>query len=1116
MSDKKIESLAYRLKDYESLRALFAELNFEFADKPVNKEHWNQDQIDMVQEAKIIAKKEDYRIYYIQTNTDSLTQWKGIATKIIKENNGLCLICSHNPSGFKWVFSSLSKDFSQSFTETRHVPIDIRPDIGVPQTFVEFLEKIKINKDSTASSIASQISGAFDSFAVTIHDELTVNVFEALKSLSEGIILDESNDLTLDVNTLEEIREPTFILLYRIIFILYAEDRGIFPVEHKIYHEKFSFKWLKQEWILKSENQKKLSIYQVHERLWNFFRLIELGSEDLGYDSNEFFMRSYYGRIFDKNINQKLDKWKIKNQYLLDAVSLLTRTRDKNGNYFFLDYSALETRHLGSIYEHLLEYHLTVKGKKIADLPDQQERKSSGSYYTPQYIVDNIIQNTIEPLISKIRKDTKDKFEQIEKILSLNILDPAMGSGHFLIGVVNYIANRICEIEDEEITEQRLIERKRDVVRRCVYGVDINPLAVDLAMVSLWLETLSSEKPLSFLSAHLKYGNSLIGSQIDMLFDKQTTLMESQKGREQFKKTIKDFLMFENLEDSSASAVKTKIEKYQSIQSKGTIYYNVKSLLDCKVAESFGIKTPIIADFKTKIGENSLDFFTDESWQKIQQIALEHRFFHWDLEFPDIFYDSDGKKKLNSGFDCIIGNPPYLKLHTMDKDQIKYFYKKYTSATKHFDMYVLFIEAIFTLLNTNGTLGFILPSKFFNADYGEGIRKYLGKHSCVLKLVNFKDYQIWKKISTYTCLLFLQNSHIKDTEYFEINNKPKLDETKILSSDIFNHATKIIPKDGDVWNFSTGDNQELLDKLENTKLRLDDISKDIFAGLQTGRDWLFFVEKIKDEPNNLVKIRNDRDSKEHVIEKDLLKKVLKGKEIRRWQADWKNLYIIYPYYRKDGVTTLIPIKEIKSKFPKTFQYFLTYKKELMTSDTSEAVNETNFYRFRRARSIDQFECPKIITQVLASRSSFALDIDENYYFVGGGNAGGFGILLNDKYEKMSYAILAILNSKTLEFYLKSTSSPFQRGFYSYGKRFIVNLPIEIPSDKQLDILTKLTKKQLILKKQTLELSTSKNDKINPIVIESNLNEEKIEDVIYEIYNITDLERKTIEQKINEV
>ena len=664
--------------------------------------------------------------------------------------------------------------------------------------------------------------------------------------------------------------------------------------------------------------------------------------------------------------------------------------------------------------------------------------------------------------------------------------------------------------------EHNLIERKRDVARRCVYGVDLNPLAVDLATVSLWLETLSSDKPLSFLSAHLKNGNSLIGTEIDVLFNKQTTLMESQKGREQFKKNIKEFIMFENLEDDSASAVKIKIEKYQKIQSNGTIYYNIKSLLDCKVAESFGLDIPVISDFKAKIGENNLDFFTDESWQKIQNLSSKTKFFHWDLEFPDIFYDENGKKKLNAGFDCVIGNPPYLKLHTMDKEQIKYFYKKYTSATKHFDMYVLFIEAIFTLLNTNGTLGFILPSKFFNADYGEGIRKYLGKYSCVLKLVNFKDYQIWKKISTYTSLLFLQKAQIKETEYFEINNKSKLDETKILSSDIFNHETKIVPKDGDVWNFSTGDNQELLNKLENTKLRLEDISKDIFAGLQTGRDWLFFVEKIKDEPNNLVRIRNDRDSKEYVIEKDLLKKVLKGKEIRRWQADWKNLYIIYPYYRKDDVTTLIPIQEIKSKYPKTFQYFLTYKKDLMTSETSEAVDDTNFYRFRRARSIDQFECPKIITQVLASRSSFTLDIDENYYFVGGGNAGGFGILLNDKYKKISYAILAILNSKILEFYLKSTSSPFQRGFYSYGKRFIVNLPIKIPSDKQLDTLIKLTKKQLILKRQTLELSTSKNDKINPIVIESNLNEEKIEDIIYEIYNITDSERKTVEQKINEV
>ena len=131
--------------------------------------------------------------------------------------------------------------------------------------------------------------------------------------------------------------------------------------------------------------------------------------------------------------------------------------------------------------------------------------------------VDYIVKNSIEPLIESIIEKNPNRQTQIEKILSLKILDPAMGSGHFLVGAIEYVASRLCEIEFGEIPEQYYIERKRDVVRRCIYGVDINPLAVDLARLSLWLETLSSEKPLSFLSAHLKCGNSLIGTNIESI-----------------------------------------------------------------------------------------------------------------------------------------------------------------------------------------------------------------------------------------------------------------------------------------------------------------------------------------------------------------------------------------------------------------------------------------------------------------------------------------------------------------------------------------------------------------------------------------------------------------------
>ena len=1069
MSDKKIESLAFRLKDYESLRALFAELNFEFADKPVNKEHWNQDQIDMVQEAKIIATKDDYRIYYIQTNTDSLNQWKGIATKIIKENNGLCLICSHNPSGFKWIFSSLSKDFSQSFTETRHVPIDIRPDIGVPQTFVEFLEKIKIDKDSTASSIASQISGAFDSFAIAIHDELTVNVFEALKSLSEGIILDESNGLTLDEETLEEIREPIFILLYRIIFILYAEDRGIFPVEHKIYHEKFSFKWLKHEWLLKSDNQKKLSEYQIHERLWNFFRLIELGSEDFGYDSNEFFMRSYYGRIFDRNINKKLDKWKIKNRHLLDAISLLTRTRDKNSNYFFLDYSALETRHLGSIYEHLLEYHLTVKGKKIADLPDQQERKFSGSYYTPLYIVDYIVKNTIEPLIDNITKDTNDKFERIEKILSLNILDPAMGSGHFLIGVVNYIAKRICEIEFEEVTEQHLIERKRDVVRRCVYGVDINPLATDLAMVSLWLETLSSEKPLSFLSAHLKCGNSLIGSQINILFDKQTTLMESQKGREQFKRTIKEFLMFENLEDSSASAVKTKIEKYQNIQSKGTIYYNIKSLLDCKVAESFGIKIPIIADFKAKVGENSLDFFTDDSWQKIQQLALQHRFFHWDLEFPDLFYDENGEFKKNGGFDAIIGNPPYVRQELISPIK-PYLKSKYNTYNGTADLFVYFFEKGLQLVKDRRFIGFITSNKWLKTNYGLNLRKLLCEYH-IKKFIDFGDTQIFKGATTYPLILILNNLKEKNPKITAVS----IDTVNFDSLEVFEEKNKIyfdgnkLTSDG--WNVVTSEVINILEKVKKNSISFDEyVEGEVYLGIKTGLNKAFII----DEETKKTLISEDAKSEE------IIRPFLGTADVERYGVKKIKKFII------------LTKKDIKiQQYPAILKHLTKFKKELEIRSDIQVSGK--WFELRTCSYYDEFDKPKIIFGYTVIGPRFTIDqeryIASNSHFI---------IPKNDK------KLLGILNSSLGWFLMKNCCTRLQNG-YSLLWDYLKKIPISIKDSPEIE---KHVEKimALKLKLSNIENETDKIDLKKKIEYE----DKQLDQAVYSLYGINSSEQKIIE------
>ena len=790
MTDK-LQELASGLQDIKSLRLLLSELNFDYEDEPVNNSNWTEDQKKLVRCARIVAKKHEYLIFYIRTETDSLKDWKGIASKIIKKYLGQCIVCSHNPKGIKWAFSSLSKEFSKEFSETRHISIDINPQSKAPKPFVEFLEKIRVAKRSSTASIIAQVSDAFDSFAIQIHDELTVNVFEALKILSEGILTDQTNDLVLDQQTLEAIREPVFILLYRIMFVLYAEDRGVFP-DTRIYHNKFSIKWIKSEWILKQHNN--IKEYQVYQRLKDMFRLIEVGSEGLDYDPDEFCMRSYYGRLFDKKIHHKLDKWKIPNKSMLSALSLLTRTSDKQGNWFFLDYAALETRHLGAIYERLLEYHLDVRDGQIADLPNPKERKSTGSYYTPQYIVDYIVENTVGPLIDNIVKKNTPSHDPIEQILDLNILDPAMGSGHFLVGVVNYMARRICEIEGA-VSEDEFNERKRDVARRCVYGVDLNPLAADLAAVSLWLETLSSEKPLSFLSAHLKSGNSLIGTSIDNILEKQTTLTESSVGRTKFRKTVRDFIMLETLEDDTAAAVKTKIEKYANMKQKGTVYHDLKFLLDAKVAESFGIDVQQLANYAAKIGQNSLDFYAEGSpWQEAARVAAEHSFFHWDLEFPDIFYGPDGQRKENPGFDAVVGNPPwdilnpdieeffaplhdqknqnkFRQLTKMQKDEyvkstltntlVARDWKQYCDSFKkpasyfntayrfqvsliggkkhasHVNLYKLFLEKSYDILNTDGLCGLVMPAGIYSDLGTRGLRVLLFQNTRIKHLYSF-------------------------------------------------------------------------------------------------------------------------------------------------------------------------------------------------------------------------------------------------------------------------------------------------------------------------------------------------------------------------------------------
>jgi len=382
-----------------------------------------------------------------------------------------------------------------------------------------------------------------------------------MKLLADGFL--ENPENKLDKNNpehLADVQQSTMRLLYRKLFLLYAEGKGLLDTNNPEYQKKHSLHRI-QKAIIENDRGEL-------ERLWYslryLFTLINEGSEAFKIRPKDLYIPAYNGGLFSPEKNPNLDAWDISDKHIEKSISLLSLDSNKKG---MIDYSSLDIRHLGSIYEGLLEFKLKVAeedlivsgGKKsrvwksleehnktrkkpesfgdfdefscvragnVYLATDKGERKATGSYYTPDYIVEYIVENTVGPVVEEKWKEAKkDKASFVEATLSINVLDPAMGSGHFLVGATEFLATKLMDAVDLDI-EAKTLEpsekynphwAKREVVSHSIYGVDLNEMAVELAKLSLWLTTISQDKPLSFLDHRLKHGNSLIGaSMVDL------------------------------------------------------------------------------------------------------------------------------------------------------------------------------------------------------------------------------------------------------------------------------------------------------------------------------------------------------------------------------------------------------------------------------------------------------------------------------------------------------------------------------------------------------------------------------------------------------------------------
>ena len=406
-------------------------------------------------------------------------------------------------------------------------------------------------------------------YARAVGDSLKTQVYDALRHVAQGFLDYRPNKLNPEPDTLKAIYDNALIVLYRLLFILYAEARNLLPVrENTRYRDSYSLESIKKgiQKNLDTDNLLLSNTATLWAQLKALFNIIDEGSPPLN-------VATFNGGLFDPEHHLFLEQYAVGDLHLQQAIDKLARV-DRQ----FVDYRDLAERHLGTIYEGLLEFHLEKAAPSdhswTIDLKTEKgERKATGSYYTPDYIVKYMVEETLGPVLHKAVANATTEQDKIVAILNIKVLDPAMGSGHFPVEATEYIARFLVENIEEPPTdtggEADLAYWKRRVVQSCIYGVDLNPLAVDLAKLSLWLVTVAKNRPLSFLDHHLRCGNSLVGERLAGL---QIGMVGTQKKKSKKAQslpvqetTVTQSMLFD--EESLRQAVTTAVDMMWLIKS---------------------------------------------------------------------------------------------------------------------------------------------------------------------------------------------------------------------------------------------------------------------------------------------------------------------------------------------------------------------------------------------------------------------------------------------------------------------------------------------------------------------------------------------------------------------
>ncbi len=976
--------------------------------------------------------------------------------------------------------------------------------------------------------------GSID-YATDIGDSLKESVYDALRLLMNGFCKYPGNGLDCtDPATLKLVHDNSLIVLYRLLFILFAEDRELLPCDDEHY-EGYSLRTMQRQ--INAKLRARTPYLPTSTGTWgqlcNLFALIDAGFQIDG----RTIIPAYNGGLFSPTRHPEIAytpqngtrRWDVGDEHIAQVIDMLAYQRERWDvpGTEDVDYATLAVQHLGAIYEGLLELQPRIAQEPMIEQPgksgkgptvekqadvkerkqikgqtprqfaagdiylvtDRGERKATGSYYTPGYIVDYIVEHTVGPLVeqaaneaARLAEQFKAKQEQLRRTtsettskllrreledlrngaldayLSLRVLDPAMGSGHFLVGAADFISFRMDtdpNLPDPPDLgdEQPQAYYKRLVVERCLYGVDLNPLAVELAKLSLWLHTVSRDQALSFLDHRLRCGNSLIGARLREDLMKSPPAPEAKAADSaQLQLGFDDALRshdllaflgtFKRIAEAPGGSAETERQKDEWYRRMDAVRERYRQVANIWLAPYFGVQvTPenyaqaldALRDGPTS--ERWKQLLAEEWFRQAQDLAKEHRFFNWELEFPEAFFEvEDGKPSWRdesaAGFHAVIGNPPYVTTGALRASAPHAWqaYKTIWLSASHgkFDIYMPFLELSSRL---GARSGLILPSKWMRSDAGGPLRGLLSRQRHLSGIVDFGAQQVFQGgggggPTTYTCLAFTERGSCASALFIDARAEagcpPRSQHRKppeVLGAGPWPRPSQA---------------------LESAEAIACPLGKayNMFVGTTTNADSVFILPRARPHGDALT-AWSDADGAEIVVEAGICIPFLRGRDITRYGPVSDDTVVICPYRLKAG-GGLLAWSEIEEQYPRAAQYLLRHRRVLEDRENGRWRDQADWYCHAYTRNMWMVHTRKLLCPDVSSRPEFTLPASDDYWVLN----TVYGVAAEDQSFALEYA-LALLNSELFHCYIRSNSVPLRGGYIRVTKNFADGFPVRL-------------------------------------------------------------------------